>query len=140
MSSTMLINDSLFVEKKSVEVGLIKFIPLNSAQKDPLYTLKKIKISMTDLMREYNEKAFWEPVLDWLLETKKYKMAFAYARSRIRRLRNKKMKRSIFIRDAIVAINFNLMTDTDNILGIRRLNRWFKELIIYLIWKTDGRL
>jgi hypothetical protein len=134
---------SVAEEKKSIKFKPIKFIPLNPTQKEPRYPLKKTKLLKADIIRECNRSGMTnEPAHAILLDAKKYKMAFMLVRSYADYLKSNKPARRIYINEVIANINFNLMsTDADDylILGIRRLNRWFKELIIYLIWKTDGR-
>jgi hypothetical protein len=134
---------SAMKEQKSIEFKPIKFISLNSTQKDPPYPLKKTKISMSDVRREYKKErtSRFQSIPDWLLETKQYKMAFMHARLYINRLKSNRLARRKFINKVIDPVNYELLADGDEYIvkGIRRLNPWLKELIIYLIWKTNGR-
>jgi hypothetical protein len=117
----------------------IQLIPLNSFQKTQLFPFKETKMlkSIHDRNINKDNNTGWLLIGSLLLH-KKYESAFRYARSFCEYFAEKMYasKMTYYIGRAID----NVLTDVDNdtVLGIRRLNPWLKELILYFIWISKG--
>lgn len=131
-------NIGVFYFSRMSKLEPIKFSLLTQFRKTPSYRLRKRSMSKHDYYRvclKYGS-------LRKLLDSCNYEAAFWSIRRFLKNIGNDK-HRNKYIRPILFWINVNLLVcsghNTYN-LGIRRLNPWFRELILYMIWLFSGSI